>query len=122
MDALDRMQMRTVVEAVVSKRRFVSKSRSVDHQSVTLPMTDGVAVEGGVEVWRVAATVGEHAAHLHVRFLDDCYSTRREKKFNIVRLKHDGGHAWWQAICALCGWLLVFGLFFLQNFLLPVGV
>src|SRR6185437_3057421 len=116
MDALDRMQVRTVIEAVVSQWRFVSESRSIDYKSIALPMANGVAIEGGVEVWRVAATVGKHAAHLHVRFLNDCYPTGREKKFNIVRLKHDGGHARWQAICAFGGWLLVFCLFFLQNF------
>src|SRR5579875_3730543 len=122
MNAFDDMQMRAVHEFVVAKRRAMAQADGVDHQRVAFPMPARMAVEGGIEMRRMAAAIGENAANLHVSLLNYRNAAGREQKFDIVGLKHNGGHSGREAVGALRRWRLVLGFVSEIDFELGFGL
>src|SRR5262249_14232449 len=79
-------------------------------KGISFPVTNRGSEEFWIRILRQRASVRIDMAHFRVGFNDDRELTRSHEKFHRIRLIHDSGHAWRQAVrCAVVFWLWLTG-------------
>ncbi len=92
--ALEDVHLRAVLHAPVEgQRRVVDESDGIHDQGGAFPMSDRIAIEGGVGALGMGPAVGVDMAHLHECLDVDRDLPRTIEDLERIGLAHDRGHS-----------------------------